>query len=79
MSHLRAARIAGLVFVAFASVLPAQSRVPLRPRLVAGADTNDAASYYAAGITLIERDPKTAADAFYWATRLEPTHADAFY
>jgi tetratricopeptide (TPR) repeat protein len=52
---------------------------PKRPQLVAGADTNDASVYYAFGLDRLEKDPKIAADAFYWASRLNPVYADAFY
>lgn len=52
---------------------------PKRPPLYAGADTNSAAAYYAFGLEKIEKDPKVAADAFYWATRLNPLHAESYY
>ncbi|MGH7620420.1 MAG: tetratricopeptide repeat protein [Gemmatimonadaceae bacterium] len=43
------------------------------------ADTNDARAYYDFAMDLLGRDDAKAADALYWATRLEPTWADAFY
>jgi tetratricopeptide (TPR) repeat protein len=52
---------------------------PKRPELYARADTNDAAVYYNFGIEQLERNPKVAADALYWATRLNPLHAEAYY
>jgi Tfp pilus assembly protein PilF len=52
---------------------------PRRPRLDAGADTNDSRAYYAFGLEKLEHDPEAAADAFYWAARIDPTSADAFY
>ena len=52
---------------------------PDRPKLAVGADTNDANAYYNFGVTLIDRDAETAAAAFYWATRLDPTMASGFY
>jgi tetratricopeptide (TPR) repeat protein len=52
---------------------------PKRPQMPAEADTNDAYAYYNFGLQVIERDPRKAADAFYWATRLDPMMADAFY
>ena len=52
---------------------------PKRPRLPAGVDTNNARSYYDYGLTKVERDPEEAAAAFYWATRINPTFAEAFY
>lgn len=52
---------------------------PRRPRLDASADTNDSHVYYDYGLQKLERDPEEAADAFYWAARIDPTSADAFY
>ena len=40
-----------------------------RPRLDAGADTNDALAYYNFGVAQFEREPQQAAAAFYWAAR----------
>ena len=62
-----------------ASSLGAQHAPPRRPRLDAGVDTNAAGAYYALGLRIIEHDPTRAADAFYWATRLDPSYADAWY
>ncbi|HSJ15197.1 MAG TPA: hypothetical protein VK939_12325, partial [Longimicrobiales bacterium] len=56
-----------------------RSTFPERPRLAASADTNDAAAYYRFGKEQLRRTPKLAAQAFYWATRLDPTSAEAFY
>lgn len=52
---------------------------PKRPRLSAGADTNSARAYYDRGVDLLTQDAWTAAAAFYWASRLEPGWAEAFY
>jgi hypothetical protein len=52
---------------------------PPRPHLPIGVDTNDAQVYYDLGIAQLEREPKKAADAFFWAARLNPTGADAYY
>jgi tetratricopeptide (TPR) repeat protein len=52
---------------------------PKRPHLSADADTNNSRSYYDLGLEKLDRDPELAADAFYWAARLDPTSADAFY
>src|SRR5262245_40997723 len=52
---------------------------PARPRLPAGADTNSGRAYYQIGLRLLERNLDSAADAFYWATRLEPDQGDALY
>jgi len=62
-----------------AVVMPAQDKVPKRPKLAEVADTNDARAYYNRGLELLDRDASKAADAFYWATRLDPGWAEAFY
>jgi len=43
-----------------------------RPPLPAGQDTNSAGAYYAYGMDQLRQSPARAADAFYWATRIEP-------
>jgi tetratricopeptide (TPR) repeat protein len=69
------------VLLAAASPVAAQKgkEEPRRPALAADADTNDARAYYDFGLAKLEREPDKAADAFYWATRLNPTWADAYY
>src|SRR5215212_3500539 len=52
---------------------------PKRPALPAGADTNSAGAYYYYGSSLLEKDPGKAADAFYWAARLDPSWSDPLY
>lgn len=52
---------------------------PARPALPPEADTNDATAYYSFGASTIYAKPDTAAAAFYWATRLDPWRADAYY
>ena len=69
-----------LVAASSLSPLHAQKgKVPKRPELEAGADTNSAAAYYSFGMSRVEKDPRGAADAFYWATRLDPTWAQPLY
>jgi tetratricopeptide (TPR) repeat protein len=53
--------------------------VPARPKLPVAADTNDADAYYQLGLALVDSAPGRAADAFYWAARLNPHQAYAFY
>ena len=60
-------------------MLSAQGKVPKRPRLGGGADTNDARAYYARGIELIETHPDEAVSAFYWSSRIDPGLAEAFH
>ena len=50
-----------------------------RPVLPAHADTNDAGAYFNQGSVLISKDPLTAGYAFYWASRLDPSMAEAYY
>jgi len=59
----------------------AQSHAPLpdRPSLPDGADRNDPWSYYRIGLANVQKDPDKAADAFYWAARLNPIWAEPFY
>lgn len=52
---------------------------PKRPKLPADADTNSAQRYYDLGLEKLDRDPDQAADAFYWAARINPTMAEAYY
>ena len=50
-----------------------------RPRLADTADTNDPLAYYRLGDSLRYRRPGVADRAFYWATRLDPTFAEAYF
>src|SRR6266566_1894764 len=79
---MRAVLLASLAASILATLPPAalqaqSGKVPKRPNLEAGADTNFAPAYYEFGMREIERDPQKAADAFYWATRLDPAWAQA--
>jgi tetratricopeptide (TPR) repeat protein len=68
----------GLAIAAgLASAQPA--RHPDRPVLPDGADRNDPWTYYRIGQSSLSREPEKAADAFYWAGRLNPVWAEAFY
>lgn len=49
-----------------------QERIPKRPELFPGADTNSWNAYYRHGLSTLGRRPDIAADAFYWAARLDP-------
>lgn len=78
-------RIAALLLglLAAGSTLTAQAgkpeRVPARPPLGAGADTNDVFAYHQLGVSLLDKVPARAADAFYWAARLDPSWAEPLY
>jgi tetratricopeptide (TPR) repeat protein len=50
-----------------------------RPRLRDVTDTNDAQAYYNLGLATFERNPETAAAAFYWAARINPAWAEPLY
>ena len=50
-----------------------------RPKLRDVTDTNDAQAYYDAGLRDFRDDPGAAAEAFYWAARLNPGWADPLY
>lgn len=72
--------LTALIVVALTSAAGAQSaKPPKRPKLAAGADTNDARVYYDRGVLLLRREPWAAAAAFYWASRLEPGWPEAYY
>lgn len=69
-----------LVLTLVALPLGAQARLgpaERRPKLAADADTNDANSYFAHGSRLLVERPGEAAQAFYWAARLDPSSAEA--
>jgi tetratricopeptide (TPR) repeat protein len=62
------------------SIMPAQGKKePRRPKLAAGADTNDARAYYDFAMQQLTKEPGDAANALYWATRLDPMFAEAYY
>lgn len=77
MTHTRRLLVfaAGLVLLA---VSLAAQNVPKRPPLN-GADTNQAAAYYSYGLSMLQQDPHKAADAFYWAARIDPNWAKPLY
>ena len=81
---MRAVLLASLVVSMLAAVPPSAlqgqgGKMPKRPKLEAGADTNFAPAYYEYGVSMIERDPERAAAAFYWAARLDPAWAPPLY
>jgi tetratricopeptide (TPR) repeat protein len=71
--------VAAVLVTAAAAPLHAQTKEPRRPKLAAAADTNDPQAYYNYAVKNMERDPERSADALYWATRLNPLYADAYY
>ncbi|HMG70949.1 MAG TPA: tetratricopeptide repeat protein [Gemmatimonadaceae bacterium] len=68
-----------LAFVLIAASAQAQRGLPDRPRLPDGEDRNDPWAYYRLANSSLRRDPDKAADAFFWAARLNPTWAEAYY
>lgn len=79
----RSLSFAALLASAFAIATPdlgaQRAAEPPRPPLAASADTNDWMAYYDAGGRWLESDPKKAADAFHWASKLDPTRPEPFY
>ncbi len=70
--------------VLLAPALPAQKSQktappPTRPRLDAGADTNDARSYYRYGMQMVNSKSAESVRAFYWASQIDPSSAEAMY
>ncbi len=54
-------------------------KIPKRPHLAAGQDSNSAVAYYSDGMEYIDRDPERAAASFYWASRFDPSWAAPYY
>jgi tetratricopeptide (TPR) repeat protein len=81
--HLNALCGSLLVLACLAPAAAAQKgkeeKEPPRPRFPIGVDTNESQVYYDFGLEKLENDPQKAADAFYWAARLNPTRAEAYY
>ena len=75
------ARAALFLSLVVPSVLPAQQSpaIPPRPKLYAGADTNDARLYYQYGVISLDDKPTESVRAFYWASKIDPSSADALY
>jgi len=72
--------VACILAVPCTGSLRAQRPGPEFPRPKgAVADTNDAQAYFDYGVRFFETDPNAAAAAFYWAARLNPGSADAWY
>lgn len=71
--------LVAVLAILIASPIAAQKGVPKRPSLPSGADTLSARSYYDLGAELLDTRPASAADAFYWASRLNPTWAEPLY
>jgi tetratricopeptide (TPR) repeat protein len=72
------------IFVIAASIAVSASLgiaqpAPDRPSLPNDADRNDPWAYYRFGQSALRRDPEKAADAFYWAARLNPVWAEPYY
>lgn len=80
---MRALSLSLSLLFAGTTLLAAQSNgapaAPRRPTLPPQADSCDATVYYRFGLTQLERDPATAAAAFYWAQRLSPNSAVTYY
>jgi tetratricopeptide (TPR) repeat protein len=79
---VRVVALACTVTLAVAASLGGQgskAKEPKRPKLDSGRDTNSAASYYQYGMQHLSDRSEKAADAFYWAARLEPSGAEPWY
>ena len=78
----RSAALALALALGVALTLGAQDskkREPKRPKLDAGRDTNSAGAYHQYGMLNLSKRPQNAADAFYWAARLDPSVAEPWY
>lgn len=80
---MRPLRAASLIVAALllATEVDAQKKPkePKRPKMEAERDTNAAAAYYYWGLGQMRSNPRGAQDAFYWASRLDPSWADPLY
>jgi tetratricopeptide (TPR) repeat protein len=80
MRPLRAACLAvAMLLVAAVSEAQKKPKEPKRPKMEAGRDTNSAGAYYYWGLGQLQHNPRAAEDAFYWASRLNPSWADPLY
>ncbi|MFL5574978.1 MAG: tetratricopeptide repeat protein [Gemmatimonadaceae bacterium] len=52
---------------------------PKRPRFTIPRDSNSAGAYYYHGLQVLSSKPTEAADAFWWAARLDPQWAEPLY
>ena len=81
---MRLTSLAIAVAAAIAAAAPGlaaqkDKKEPKRPKLDAAVDTNDWQAYYQYGIASIKLHPDKAANAFYWASRLNPARAEPYY
>jgi tetratricopeptide (TPR) repeat protein len=68
-----------LAFVALTASAQKSRGLPDRPDLPDGSDRNDPWAYFRLAQSSLRRDPGKAADAYFWAARLNPTWAEAYY
>jgi tetratricopeptide (TPR) repeat protein len=78
MRHTLVLVVAAVVLASRADA-QAWKKPPQRPRDATISDTNDARQYLDYAIRVFDREPDNSAKGFYWAARLDPTLADAFY
>lgn len=80
---MRPLRAASLVVAALLTATGADAqkkpKEPKRPKMEAHRDTNAAGAYYYWGLGQMRSNPRGAQDAFYWASRLDPSWADPLY
>jgi tetratricopeptide (TPR) repeat protein len=80
MRPLRAAfLVVAALLVATVSEAQKKPKEPKRPKMDVGRDTNSAGAYYFWGLGQLQRNPRDAENAFYWASRLDPAWADPLY
>jgi len=79
LSRLAVAVALALLLVASTVAAQRGGKPVPRPKLRDVTDTNDAQAYYDAGLARIKDDPDYAADAFYWAARINPGWGDPLY
>ena len=81
--YLRIRKLAalGLALTCMAAIARAQAagKEPKRPKVEADMDTNDAQSFLLVAAHQLDLRPAVARDAFWWATKLDPGSAPAYY
>jgi tetratricopeptide (TPR) repeat protein len=73
------AALLAILLLAPAAQAQKPATVPVRPKLDAGADTNDARAYYQYGLRMVDSKPEASMRAFYWASRIDPASGEVLY
>jgi tetratricopeptide (TPR) repeat protein len=76
----RTVRVLAMVAVALLPLVArAQAPEPPRPQLPVGSDPRFWEPYFDVGVRVFKQTPISAAGAFYWASKLDPTRAEPLF